>query len=206
MPHGSVIEMTGMRGFPQHDVAPGSLLWRIHGAEREPWFFRNDGLFRFDLLGNPDHGTCYFAEQPLGAFVETLQNFRTVPLPRSELDERRLFKLELANALSLADLTHNRAGSFEVDASLAAGPGHDYGPSQDFAAQAYRSGFAGIRYRVRHDLEQHLLGVALFGPLGSHAGDALMVPGISEEIPETVVEEACGIGFRVRGPLLEPAG
>jgi hypothetical protein len=195
-----------MEGFPQHTVAPGSELWRIHRAGKSPWFFRNDGRFRFDLVGNAQYGTCYFAEKPLGAFVETLQGFRAVPVPRPELTERRLLKLELEHALSLADTTSNSAARFGLDASIAAGSPDDYSRSQKFAQRAYEAGFAGVRYRVRNDLEQTLVGVALFGPVGSHEAIPPMPPGVSEDIPESVVNEACeALDFRVRGPLLEPA-
>jgi RES domain len=194
-----------MRGFPQCTIVPDTTLWRIHRARHDVWYFRNDGVFRFDLVGNPQHGTCYFAEDPLGAFVETLQNFRGIPLPRIELVARKLFSVEFRLALTLADLTDNAAANFDLDASIFAGSPEDYSASQEFARDAYDAGFAGVRYRVRHDMRQDLIGVALFGPLGAHSGAALP-PGTDEDIPESVVASACtDIGFRVRGPLLEPA-
>jgi hypothetical protein len=192
-----------MRGFPQHILAPEDELYRIHRAANGPWYFRNDGSFRFDLIGNPRHGTCYFAEHPLGAFVETLQSFRAVPIPREELDDRKLFKVKFDHTLSIADVTKNAAGSFQLDASISAGAPSDYQPSQEFANRAYAAGFAGVRFRVRHDLEQELIGIALFGPLGDPA-DAVPM-GTSTEIPQSLVQAACSeIGFMVRGPLLEP--
>ena len=42
-------------------------LWRIHPAEVSPWFFDAGPDGRFNLA---DVGTCYLAEEPIGAFVE----------------------------------------------------------------------------------------------------------------------------------------
>jgi RES domain len=194
-----------MEGFPQYTLAPGDELWRIHKEGMSPWFFRNNGRFRFDLVENPAYGTCYFAEEPLGAFVETLQGFRTVPMPRVELVQRRLFHLEVSYPLTLADTTHNAAARFGIDGSIAAGAAGHYGRSQAFAKRALDAGFAGVRYRVRNDMTQNLLGIALFGPLGSHEPIPPMPAGVSDAIPESLVSEACQtLQFRVRGPLLEP--
>lgn len=42
-------------------------LWRIHPADVAPWFFDVGPDGRFNLA---ESGTCYLAEEPLGAFVE----------------------------------------------------------------------------------------------------------------------------------------
>jgi hypothetical protein len=42
-------------------------LWRIHAADVSPWFFDAGSEGMFNLA---DAGTCYLAEEPLGAFVE----------------------------------------------------------------------------------------------------------------------------------------
>lgn len=42
-------------------------LWRIHAADVAPWFFDVGPDGRFNLA---ESGTCYLAEEPLGAFVE----------------------------------------------------------------------------------------------------------------------------------------
>jgi RES domain-containing protein len=193
-----------VQGFPQWTIPPGTPLYRIHRAVNGVWFFGNADDYRFDLTGSPSHGTCYFAEEPLGAFVETLQSFRGTALPRPELAARRMFTVAFDQPLTLADVTHNDAGSFGLDASIFAGTADRYDAGQAFALRAFASGYAGVRYRVRHDMSQDLLGVALFGPAGSHI-DADMPTGTDEDIPESVINDACiDIGFRVRGPLLEP--
>jgi hypothetical protein len=193
-----------MLGFPQWTIPPGTSLYRIHREGNGVWFFGNADEYRFDLRGEPTHGTCYFAEAPLGAFVETLQNFRGVAVPRAEIAGRRLFTMAFTQPLTLADLTHNKAADFGLDASIFAGAADDYHQSQDFALRAFANGYAGIRYRVRHDMKQDLIGVALFGPAGPQL-DADMPDGSDDEIPESVISDACiDVGFRVRGPLLEP--
>jgi hypothetical protein len=196
--------MISMAGFPQHVIGPGHTLWRIHGSTHGPWFFRDDGLFRFDLRGRPGWGTCYFAEDPLGAFVETLQNFRTVPLPRAELVNRKVYAYDVGHALVLADVTTNQAGGFGVDASASASSGGYYAGSQALAVGFFDAGFAGIRYRVRHDLSQDLIGIALFGPAGPQPDNLL--DGQDHDIGEALVTRACKeTYFRTQGPLLDPA-
>lgn len=192
-----------MNNFPQYVVGHGSLLYRIHRASNGPWYFRDDGLFRFDLTDRAGYGTCYFADSPLGAFVETLQSFRNVSLPRSEIAGRRLFGVRVDYAFVLADLTDNAAGRYGLDAAIGASTAGDYARSQSFATAAFDAGFAGVRYLVRNDLEQQLVGVALFGPVGAHTDDLL--PGEDEAIGEDLVANACrDLYFRTRGPLLDP--
>lgn len=191
-----------MQHFPQHVIEYGSNLWRIHGKARSPWFFRADGTFRFDLCDRPGFGTCYFAEAPLGAFVEALQSFRSVSLPRGELAARRLFRLPVAHAVVVADVTAPQAGSFGVDASIGAGRRGDYSESQSLATKIFDAGFAGIRYFVRNDPSQTLRGVALFGPAGPHDD---LLDGNDLPIEEALVARACAEqSFRTRGPLLDP--
>ena len=77
---------------------------------------------------------------------------------------RALFSVALGRDLRLADLTSRRALEHGLTATVSASD--DYGPSQRFAASALESGFAGVRYLVRHDPAQKLYGVALFAPAG----------------------------------------
>jgi hypothetical protein len=192
-----------MRGFPQYVISPGAQLWRIHGSRHGPWYFRSDGLFRFDLIGRQAVGTCYFAEDPLGAFVETLQSFRTVAVPRAELDSRVLFAYCVEHAVVVADVTHPEAARYGLDASISASTPRDYGASQAFALKAFDAGFAGVRYSVRHDPGQQLKGIALFGPDGAQPDDLLT--GTSGKLDETLVARACAeASFRTPGPLLDP--
>ena len=192
-----------LRGFPQHVVMPGAKLWRIHSARLGPWFFRSDGTYRFDLVGRSGWGTCYFAEDPLGAFVETLQGFTTVVLPRAELSARSLFAYEVEHALVVADVTQPPAARYGVDASIGGSSTGDYIASQGLAMDVFEAGFAGVRYFVRHDLEQRLTGIALFGPEGAQPDDLLA--GSGSPIDESLLARACQEAvFRSQGPLLDP--
>lgn len=191
-----------LRGFPQHVLGPGCRLYRIHHTSHGPWFFHDDGLFRFDLRERPGWGTCYLAETPLGAFVESLQHFRTASLPRAELAARKLYTYEVNHALVFADITATEATRFGIDASAFAGPSGNYGASQMLATHMFDGEFSGIRYRLRNDLGQQLIGVALFGPAGAQPDDLL--DGEDNDIDEELLALACReAAFRTRGPLLD---
>jgi hypothetical protein len=182
-------------GFPPFTITPGTALYRIHRASREPWWFSSDGSGRFDPVDFPDMGSCYFAEEQLGAWIEV---FRTaLVIADTDVATRRLFSPVFSRELVLADVTHREALRFGVTASL--GAGEDYGPSQTFAAAAAAAGFSGVRYLVRHDPSQRLTGIALFGPDGAAELDDLQWPSQPDlEIPEELVlEAASAFGYRV---------
>jgi hypothetical protein len=152
---------------PVFTLKTGAKLHRIHRATDAPWFFNGSRTGRFDL--SAPVGTCYLAEHPLGAFVETLRTLN--PIPEPELTRRRLTTVaidRLAGA-RLADITAARALAAGVTAAIATGDPHDYASSHAFAASCHAAGLAGIRYRVRHDPSQRLIGIALFGATGGDA-------------------------------------
>jgi hypothetical protein len=101
-----------------------------------------------------------------------------------------------------ADLTGNEAARFGLDASVSASSAGDYSASQTLATEAFDEGFAGVRYRVRHDLSQGMIGVALFGPAGAQPEDLLK--GEDRELDEALLARACSeAAFRTQGPLLD---
>jgi hypothetical protein len=51
---------------PRHSPSSATL-WRIHAADVAPWHFGVGPDGRFNLAQS---GTCYLAEEPIGAFVE----------------------------------------------------------------------------------------------------------------------------------------
>jgi hypothetical protein len=168
-------------------------LLRIHRACNGLWWFSADGSGRFDL--DPPRGTCYLAENAVGAWVEV---FRTPTLiAEVDVSERRLGRVKLGRRLRLADITSRRALQFGVTASLSAA--EDYGPSQAFAAQVLAAGFDGVRYLVRHDPRQRLYAVALFGPAGApEPTDPAWPHGKSAPISNALVDEAHkAFGYRV---------
>ena len=114
-----------------------------------------------------DLGTCYFAEQPEGCFLEAFKNFST-GVPIAELQMRRLARIEIPQPLSIADCTAEGARAWGVTAEIHSSP--DYAQTQAWAAALAHSGFDGICYFLRHDPAQRLIGIALFGPAGSPSG------------------------------------
>lgn len=173
-----------MRQFPRRDLPSGFPLFRIHLARFGPWWFSRSGYGRFDLREPADMGTCYFAEQPEGCFLEVFKDF-SAAVPKTEIQIRRLARVELESGLSIADCTSEKARAWGITAEIHSSP--DYSKAQDWAAAFTRSGFDGIRYYLRHDPAQHLLGIALFGPAGSPSGfpAAVSVP-IGTELLQAV--------------------
>jgi hypothetical protein len=132
-------------------------MYRIHRAVSDAWFF-SSGAGRFDPVGVAGRGASYWAEDALGAWVET---FRTrMLLPERELDDRRLSVATLQVDVVVCDLTVRRALVAGVTVALTAGG--DYS-----AAQSLADGLQGecpaVRWRLRHDLRQRLIGIAWFG-------------------------------------------
>ena len=177
--------------FPRRTLRGGAELYRIHHSDRGRWWFFSNGTGRFDPVGT-GVGACYLAEQPLGAWVEVFR--REMQLSELALLERSLSSIRLGRDKRLADVTSRRALQFGVTASL--GAGEDYGDSQEFASQAADSGFAGIRYFLRHDPAQRLYGIALFGDPGGAAPKGARARAAT--IPDEVSKEASlAFGYRI---------
>ncbi|MBA2637426.1 MAG: RES domain-containing protein [Solirubrobacterales bacterium] len=136
------------------------------GDVAPPRIRRVDGP-RVRLTLRADWGACYWAEDPLGAFVEV---FRTrLLLTDDDIDARELTTITIGEPLELADLTKRAALAAGVTADLVHGA--DYTGVQMLASDVVELR-QGVRWRVRHDLEQELIGVALFGRLGTDASFA----------------------------------
>jgi hypothetical protein len=164
--------------FPSHRLRRGRVLYRIHRCERSPWWFSGDGSGRFDLMDG--RGTCYLAEEPIGAFVEVFR--REALIPEAEIVVRCL--AQLAAAGTVADCTVEEARGFGVTAALHSQPGYELTRAW---AQAFADvGFGGIRYRLAHDPSAQQPGVALFGD----AGEGSAAVKSSAPIGADLVEEA----------------
>jgi len=182
-----------LRGFPRRTLRGDRAIHRIHKAVRAPWWFSDDGSGRFDPVGT-EHGACYFAERPIGAWIEVFR--KRMLLAEEEVTARALFTVQLGRDLRLADVTSRRALQHEVTASVGAGENDDV--SRQFASHALAAGFDGVRYLVRHDPAQKLYGFALFGPAGApDEHDSLWPAGTGISIPGALVNEALR-GFRYR--------
>jgi hypothetical protein len=167
---------THLTDFPEHQLLPSDPIVRIHRHDRGPWWFSHDGSGRFDLAA--PSGTCYFAVDELGAFVEVFREMRVIP--DVEVLARRISMIHVPAPVRLADSTAPEAASFGITAAIHST--EDYVKTQTWAGALAAAGFGGVRYLVGHDPAQRNVGVALFGPAGAaslpvHSTD-LISPGL----------------------------
>jgi hypothetical protein len=169
-------------------------LWRVHRTGHGPWWFSADGRGRFDPVGIPGIGACYLAQEPLGAFIEV---FRTrLLLDVDDIERMAMARLEVGRGLRIADLGSRRALGYGLTAEV--GAGGDYGLSQAFASASAAAGFDGVRWWVRNDPAQRLVGVALFAPVGVPDDVSQWPRGDSRPLGEDLLGEARRkFGYRV---------
>lgn len=135
-------------------------LWRIHAADIAPWFFDVGPDGRFNLA---ESGTCYLAEEPIGAFVEKFGRLLRPGgvIPEPLVDSQRLSRLRPPKA-SVVDLTDPTVlGLVGLTAEIHSTT--DYNLTQGWALAFQEAGYAGIRYKARHDPRGELNSIALFG-------------------------------------------
>jgi hypothetical protein len=135
-------------------------LWRIHGAEGGPWYFDVGPDGRFNLA---ESGTCYLAEEPIGAFVEKFGRLLRPGgvIPEPLVDAQRLSAVRPPKA-TVVDLTDPTVLGF-VGLTAAIHTTSDYDLTQGWALALQEAGYGGIRYKARHDPRGELVSVALFG-------------------------------------------
>ena len=135
-------------------------LWRIHAADVAPWFFDVGPDGRFNLA---ESGTCYLAEKPIGAFVEKFGRLLRPGgvIPEPLVNAQRLSRLRppKANVVDLTDQTV--LGLVGLTAEIHSTS--DYNLTQSWALALQEAGYAGIRYKARHDPRGELASIALFG-------------------------------------------
>ncbi len=100
-------------------------------------------------------------------------------------------RLDLSPVL-LADCTSGLCRRFGLTAEIHSNP--DYTRVQAWAAAFAAAGFDGIRYLLRHDPSQRLVGIALFGPAGAAEGSFRPGEPIGTEL---LVEAERRFGVRV---------
>jgi hypothetical protein len=135
-------------------------LWRIHAADVAPWFFDIGPDGRFNLA---ESGTCYLAEEPIGAFVEKFGRLLRPGgvIPEPLVDSQRLSRLRTPKA-GVVDLTDPSVlGLIGLTAEIHSTT--DYNLTQGWALAFQEAGYAGIRYKARHDPRGQLASIALFG-------------------------------------------
>ncbi len=170
--------------LPRRTLRAGTRLYRVHRGP--PWYFDSSVNGRFNPTQAPGRGTCYLADKPIGAFIESFRTIRT--LTEADIEARVLSTIVLREDLVVANLAVKRALSAGVTAALTSGA--DYEEPQQLAFEL-QGEVDGIRYRARHDLTQQLISIAWFGA-GDRTSDptaGLPVPE-TEVIPHAVLEEA----------------
>jgi len=173
-----------VRRLPRRTLRAGTVLYRIHRAHLEPWFFDSSPHGRFNPTGTPGRGTCYWAQQPLAAWVES---FRTVmTLTPGDVATRALSTIALDADLAVRDLTVKRALAAGVTVAITGGG--DYTRPQSLA-DALQGISDGLRYRVGHDPSGKLMAIAWFGDAGAAAGAGLPA-ATTTEIPDALIDEA----------------
>lgn len=159
----------------------GKPVWRIHAADVAPWFFDVGPDGRFNLA---ESGTCYLAEEPTGAFVEKFGRLLRPGgvIPESLVNAQRLSSLRPPKA-EVVDLTDPTVlGLAGLTAEIHSTT--DYDRTQGWALAFQEAGYAGIRYKARHDPRGQLISIALFGaskpPKGKVTTTAIPVDLIHE--------------------------
>jgi hypothetical protein len=140
-------------------------VYRIHRSDFSTWWFSSDGSQRFDI---PEPcGTCYVADRPIGAFLETLGRFSLVS--EADVAVRRLATITLDVDLRLADCLSPAAAGFGVTATTSAGYPYSR-ESHPWALRFYQAGFDGVRYGAAHHPSMSETSHALFGESGENDG------------------------------------
>lgn len=178
--------------LPRHQIQAGTQLYRIHRWSNGPWFFSGDGLGRFDPTGIDGFGACYLTEDPLGAWVESFRT--TMTLLEDDVRLRAITTMVVSEPIEVVDLAHRRALAAGVTAAVTAGA--DYGESHALAGRMQPNAM-GVRWRVRHDLAQDLVGVALFGPRGPQSDDYFAETSTEPIGRELIREAEEAFGYRV---------
>jgi hypothetical protein len=157
-------------------------LWRIHAADVAPWFFDVGADGRFNLS---ESGTCYLAEESIGAFVEKFGRLLRPggAIPEPLVDAQRLSKLRppKANVVDLTDATV--LGLIGLTAEIHSTSA--YNLTQGWALALQEAGYDGIRYKARHDPRGQLVSVALFG-----SGKSQWSAAKTTAIPVDLIHEA----------------
>jgi hypothetical protein len=156
-------------------------LWRIHAADVAPWFFDVGPDGRFNLA---ESGTCYLAEEPIGAFVEKfgrlLRPGGVIPEPLVDMQRLSRLRSPKANVVDLTDPTV--LGLIGLTAEIHSTS--DCNLTQGWALAFQEAGYDGIRYKARHDPRGQLVSIALFAsdkpPRGAAKTRAIPVDLIHE--------------------------
>ncbi|MFL5897777.1 MAG: RES family NAD+ phosphorylase [Solirubrobacterales bacterium] len=134
-------------------------LWRIHPADVAHWFFDVGPDGRFNLA---ESGTCYLAEDRIGAFVEKFGRLvrpdGVIPEPLVDAQSISL-RPPKAEVVDLTDPTVLGLVGLTAETHSTT----DYNLTQGWALAFQEAGYAGIRHKARHDPRGQLISITLFG-------------------------------------------
>lgn len=156
---------TDLDGFPEADGV--STLHRLSDHPGAWWFASvaavdDDGGGRFDRV--QPRGTCHLGESLDGALVEKLLRAPTKVVAVERLAELFHATVTVTKTPRIADLTSTAATGFGLNAEIHSTL--NYRVPRLWAGALERSGFRGLRYRLRGDAAGTAAGRALFGPAG----------------------------------------
>ena len=151
----------GLGPVPEHLLAAGELLWRIHGSPNAPVFFGKDKRYRSDDPKS-EYGVFYAGLDAHCAFLET---YGRVPdsqgiVLRSRLKNGSISSVLITKPLRLVDLTGHHLAQLRIDSKIFSYT--DYSATQQWSRAFFdhSSSFDGLLFHSRHDRTR--LAVALF--------------------------------------------
>jgi hypothetical protein len=134
-----------------HEFAEGTVIYRLHRADRDAIFFGRNGDNRFDA---PDgsFGVLYAGEDEYCCFIETCGRVTGVPsVSGAYLDQRNLADITVTKSIRLIDLSAS-AGLARIDADGRLMDGsHAIAQRWSAALRKHPTNPGGIVYRARHD-------------------------------------------------------
>jgi hypothetical protein len=142
---------------------------RAQWAHHDPWWFStrtgNLAAGRFDLA--LPHGTCYFADDPLGALIEKLADpEQEDPLvPAEDLERLHVWSVTLPPPWDVVADTTDRASRVSKELGCVV----PYEVCWEWADALHHAGRSGLRYWLRLDPGAGR-GVAVFGGDGTPPG------------------------------------
>lgn len=132
-------------------LAEGTIVYRLHRADRDPLYFGRTGDNRFDA---PDgsYGILYAGEDGYCCFIETCGQLTGVPsVSGSYLDHRYLAEIKVLEPMRLIDLSASGGlARIGADGRLMDGS-HAVAQRWSAALRIHPIKPAGILYRARHD-------------------------------------------------------
>jgi hypothetical protein len=178
-----------LSSFPAEELTPNHEFFRVTRKNRGPWWFGSSLTGRFDLP-HP-RGTCYLAEDDLGALLEVVGRERSGGAVSTHfLASRYLHRLRLPRSHRAADCSCRRAARFGMTGEL--GTVMPYRLPQAWAAGLADAGFEGLVYRLRHDPAASR-GTAVFGVAGEQEEwPRGRTEPVSAQLERRLVED-CGI-------------